>query len=206
MPTAAAANPGLILASASPRRRALLSALGLPFEVRVADIDERVLPEERAEEHALRLAEAKARKIAMGWRDERSGSPEAGAGPLIIGADTIVVLEDRILGKPVDAAQARDYLRRLSGRRHRVMTGLAVLDAATLACRRHLAVTGVWIRDLTGAEIEAYVASGDPMDKAGAYAIQHAGLRPVARLEGSEANVIGLPLGALARMLAAWPR
>ncbi|MCB0216048.1 MAG: septum formation protein Maf [Chloroflexi bacterium] len=180
-------RPPFVLASASPRRRALLaSLLDAPFQVRVADIDESPLSGERPEPHVRRLALAKARAVAAGLH-----------APLqVLGADTVVAFEGRILGKPASPADAVETLRRLRGRRHEVITGLALVDAPAGAILRvAAATTGVWMRAYTDAEIEAYVASGDPMDKAGAYAIQHTGFRPVARLEGSETNVIGLPLG-----------
>ncbi len=185
-------KPPIVLASASPRRKALLSTLAPePFEVVVAEIDESPLPGERPEPHVRRLALAKARAVAAQIE-----------GPArVLGADTIVVFEGRILGKPADAADAAATLRRLRGRRHEVVTGLAMVDAETGRSRSTSATTGVWMRDYSDAEIEAYVAGGDPMDKAGAYAIQHTGFRPVARLEGSETNVIGLPL-ALTRWLS----
>lgn len=190
MPDAPGPAP-LILASGSPRRSALLGELGVPFEVRVADVDETILPGERPEPYARRLALAKARVVAGGL-----------AAGLVLGADTIVVDGDDVLGKPADAAEAVRLLRRLRGRRHVVVTALALVDAATGAARVVAEHSGVWLRALGDAEIDAYVATGDPLDKAGAYAVQHAGFRPVARIQGSETNVIGLPLTRLAWLVA----
>jgi MAF protein len=165
--------------------------LASPFELRVAQVDESPLPGERPEPHVRRLALAKAGAIA-------AGRAEPG---LVIGADTIVVFEGQVLGKPKSPEAARETLLRLRGRRHEVVTGLAMVDCGSGQSRVATATTGVWMRPYSEAEIEAYVASGDPMDKAGAYAIQHTGFRPVARLEGSETNVIGLPLALTRWML-----
>lgn len=189
----------LILASASPRRRALLAALGRPFTVQVADIDETARPGEPPIAYALRLARAKARVVAEATAEQASPA-------LVVGADTIVVLDGAILGKPATAEEARAFLRRLRGRRHLVVTAVAVLPQGV--GRRSAedgqaswAATGVWMRGFSDAEIEAYVASGDALDKAGGYAIQHPSFQPVAALQGSETNVIGLPLGLTAWLL-----
>jgi septum formation protein len=181
----------LVLASASPRRRELLARLGLAFEVAPADVDETHLANEAPRDYAARLAEAKAR--AAGAR--------AGAAR-IIGADTIVVLDGQVLGKPADARQASDYLRRLRGRAHVVVTAVAVLDTATGRIERGVDETTVWMRAFTDAEMDTYIASGDPLDKAGAYALQHADFHPVRQIAGSETNVIGLPLELLSALLA----
>lgn len=189
----------LILASASPRRRALLAALGRPFTVQVADVDETARPGEPPIAYALRLARAKARVVAEATAEQASPA-------LVVGADTIVVLDGAILGKPATAEEARAFLRRLRGRRHLVVTAVAVLPQGV--GRRSAedgqaswAATGVWMRGFSDAEIEAYVASGDALDKAGGYAIQHPSFQPVAALQGSETNVIGLPLGLTAWLL-----
>jgi septum formation protein len=180
----------LVLASASPRRQALLTTLGLSFDVAHADIDEAVQPGEAPLPYARRLALAKARAVAA-----RAGDA------LVLGADTTVVLDGTALGKPSSPEEATAVLRRLRDRRHDVVTALALVDAATGAVWSTEDVTGVWMRPYTDDEIAAYVATGDPMDKAGAYAIQHAGFRPVARLQGSETNVIGLPLARVRELL-----
>ncbi len=183
----------LILASNSPRRRELLKLLGLSFETLSVETDERPLPEEPPQEYVLRLAEAKARAAAR----------DRAAPGLYLGADTTVFLEGQILGKPQDAADAHRMLRQLRGRVHQVFTGLAVLDFESATCQRAYAVTDVPMRAYSDEEIEAYVASGDPLDKAGAYAIQHPWFRPVAALEGCFANVMGLPLCHLVGLLQA---
>lgn len=183
-------TPPLILASASPRRRALLASLGVPFTTHQSDIDERRLPDEPPPDYALRMAEEKPRSAAAG---RQTG--------LVIGADTIVVLDGQVLGKPTDAAMARTYLTLLRGRRHRVATAVAVVDAATRRTERGIAWTDVWIREFDTTEMEAYIASGDPFDKAGAYAIQDRTFRPVARFEGAQDNVVGLPLTLVRRLI-----
>jgi septum formation protein len=181
----------LVLASASPRRRELLTRFGVPFTVAAMDVDETPRPDEAPAAYAARLAACKAAAAASG----------ATAG-LVLGADTIVVLDGAVLGKPTSPDMARDYLARLRGRRHTVLTALAVVDTAGGTLWTGLEATGVWLRHYAADEVEAYIATGDPLDKAGGYAVQHAGFRPVARLEGSETNVIGLPLGLTARLLA----
>lgn len=156
-----------------------------------ADVDERPWPGEAPDAYGLRLALDKARAVA---------GTLAGASVTVLGADTLVVADGRILGKPADAADAHRMLALLRGRRHEVLTAVVAVDAADGRALADLATTGVWLRAFSAAEAADYVAGGDPLDKAGAYAIQHAGFRPVERLEGSETNVIGLPL-ALARRL-----
>jgi septum formation protein len=186
--------PPLLLASASPRRRALLAALGLPFTVAAADVDETPLDGEEAQACALRLALAKASVVAARHHEA-----------WVLGADTVVVLDGRMLGKPGSAEEAVHFLRLLRDRRHEVITALALLDAASGELRQAAEVTAVWLRDYGEEEIAAYVASGDPFDKAGGYAIQAGAFRPVRRVVGSETNVIGLPLGRLGWWLAAPP-
>lgn len=181
----------LTLASASPRRRALLAALVADFTVVVADVDETPRPEEPADVYARRIALAKARAVAA--------SLDVGR---VLGADTTVVLDGQVLGKPANTDEARAMLQALRDRRHEVLTALALVDAATGGWHVADEVTGVWLRAYSDAEVEAYIASGDPFDKAGGYAIQHPAFRPVARLVGSETNVIGLPLGRLSWLLA----
>lgn len=196
----------LILGSASPRRRELLAILGLPFVVQTADIDESALPDEAPEPHACRLAETKARTVAA-----RSGEA------VVLAADTIVVQHGQILGKPRDAADARWMLRSLRAAPHRVITAVAVAQTPTLRCsephvfpgagQQTLRVTiashtsHVSMRPYTDSEIDAYIASGDPMDKAGAYAIQNSDFQPVAQFDGCFASIMGLPLGVVADLL-----
>jgi MAF protein len=128
-----------------------------------------------------------------------TGGPERG---LVVGADTVVVLEGEILGKPRDAAHAQRMLQQLRDRAHTVCSGVTVVEVFSQRAAIHLSTTTVWMRDYSQAEVDTYVASGDPLDKAGAYAIQHTGFRPVARIEGCYSGVMGMPLGALADGLA----
>ena len=175
----------LVLASASPRRRELLAQVGLKVSVIPADIDERVLPGETPDAHVIRLSEAKAHVVAA--------LPEI-AGHFFIGSDTVVVRDTVILGKPADAAEAAAMLRSLSGRAHQVVSGYAVHDRSSGRTISGAVVTTVWFKELTAAEIAGYIASGEPFDKAGAYAIQGLGAFMVPRIEGSYPNVVGLPL------------
>jgi MAF protein len=187
--------PRLILASSSPRRKQLLALDGQPFTVEPADINEDVLPGEEPQAYVSRLAAEKARVIA-----ER----HAGEDVLVIAADTTVVSDGEIIGKPVDEADAERILRRLRGRQHPVYTGLSLVRVADGAVRKDLATTQVPMRQYSDAEMSNYVASGDPLDKAGAYAIQHAEFHPVENLAGCFANVAGLPLCHLLRNLREW--
>jgi len=180
----------LILASASPRRAELLTAAGIAFTTAPADIDERVLPDELAEAHVKRLAEAKARAVAAGH-----------PGALVLGADTVVVLDGRILGKPRDTAEAAEMLRALAGRTHEVWTGVALVSGG--GAEVEAACTRVWFTAMTEAEVDAYVATGEPMDKAGAYGIQGRASRYVDRIDGSYTNVVGLPVALVVRLLSA---
>jgi septum formation protein len=182
----------LILASGSPRRRTLLSELGVPFSVIVSDVAETADPELNPPEQAIALAEQKARAVAAKL-----------AEGLVLGADTIVVLDGEILGKPVDDEDARRMLRRLAGRPHRVITGIALVDAATGAVSRSVVTSVVHVRPLSDEEVAAYVATGEPRDKAGAYAIQGIGAGLIAGLDGCYTNVVGLPLCETAGLLAA---
>jgi septum formation protein len=170
-----------VLASASPRRAELLSAAGYAFIVEAAEVDESPRPGEAPPAYVRRLAESKAHAVAV-----------RRAGAVVLGADTTVVADGEILGKPVDGADAASMLARLQGRAHEVLTGVALTDGSrTLAA---VSVTRVWFATMTADEIAAYVASGEPMDKAGAYAIQGRAARYVTRIEGSYGNVVGLPV------------
>lgn len=184
------ASVPLILASASPRRRELLGRLGLPFVVRPADVDETLESEVPIPESVAALAERKAGAVAAGLD-----------GGIALGADTVVVLGDEVLGKPGHPEAAEAMLRRLSGRTHQVITGVALVDAASGAAGRSAVVSAVRMRDLAGPEIAAYVATGEPLDKAGGYAVQGAGGALVAAVEGCYANVVGLPLCETAALL-----
>ena len=181
----------LILASSSPRRRELLGLTGLPFELASADIDETPHPGEPAIIYTVRLSQTKAQAV------QRTVFSSA----LILAADTTVADGDAILGKPADAAEARAMLRQLRGRTHQVYTALTVIDSETGRSVTDVAVTDVPMRRYSDAEIEAYIASGDPFDKAGGYAIQNSGFHPVNLTEGCFANVVGLPLCHLLRTL-----
>jgi septum formation protein len=168
-----------------------MALLGIPFEVHVADVDERAGHRERAPELVARLSRAKALAVA-------GRMPHAA----VIGADTIVVLDGEILGKPASAAKAAAMLRRLRDRPHQVYSGVTLCPPEHGAPRTAVVESTVWMRPYSDAEIAAYVASGDPLDKAGAYAIQNPAFHPVARLEGCYASVMGLPLCQVAELLA----
>ena len=193
-PVPGAGRFALRLASASPRRRELLALLGLPLRLAPAAIDERPRPDESAEALVRRLAAAKAREAAAGTRDE-----------LVIGADTVVEHAGRLLGKPADDAEAAGMLAALAGNTHRVLSAVAVLDPQRGRERVEACETEVPMRAYGLDEIAAYVASGSPLDKAGAYGIQDRGFDPVdvERLRGCFANVMGLPLCHLTRALRA---
>jgi septum formation protein len=175
----------LVLASQSPRRAEILRQAGISFVVRAAPVDETPLPNEQAEDYVRRLAKAKARAVP------------AGPDEIVLGADTTVVVAGEILGKPVDADDARRMLALLSGRRHEVMTGICLLRGEEQICDH--AVTAVWFAPMTAQEVDDYVATGEPMDKAGAYAVQGAASKFIPRIEGCYFNVVGLPIAAVYR-------
>lgn len=176
----------LLLASASPRRRDLLGRAGVSFEVRPAEVDESACEGEAPEHYAARLARAKALEVAR----------RSGADPprWVLGADTIVVLGGRVYGKPADAEDAARMLAELLGRTHRVLTAVALARSDGGALHEIRVESHVTLRAAEPPEIRAYVATGEPLDKAGAYALQGAGGRFVHRVKGSRSNVIGLPL------------
>lgn len=184
----------LILASRSPRRQELLQAEGIAFEVVAGEDDEPAAePGEDCADYARRAATAKALDVARGH-----------PGRWVLGADTVVAVDGDALGKPADAREARQMLQRLCGRTHEVCTGVALARADhSGACevRAEVAVTQVAFRALDEAEIAAYVATGEPLDKAGAYGIQGGAGRFVSRVEGSYSNVVGLPLELVRQML-----
>jgi len=196
----AADSPQLILASLSPRRRELLHQLGLDFLVVPSHAEEQELPGETPEQHVQRLSLEKARQVAA-----RQEIP----GRYFLGSDTVVVLDGQVLGKPADAAEAAAMLGALAGRQHQVVSGYAVFDRATGRCEQGAVITQVWFRALTAAEISGYIATGEPMDKAGAYAIQGRAGAFIPRIDGSYSNVVGLPLcetlAALVRIGAVRP-
>lgn len=175
----------LVLASASPRRRELLQQIGLEFQVIPSRAAEEEIPGEAPEDLVIRLSLDKASEVAQ--RKEVDGR-------WFIGSDTVVLCDGKILGKPRDAAHATEMLQLLSGREHRVLSGYAVIDRQSGKQLAEAVSTRVWFRQLTDAEIARYIATREPMDKAGAYAIQGFGVCFVARIEGSYTNVVGLPL------------
>jgi septum formation protein len=177
----------LVLASRSPRRAELLTAAGIEFTIRTADIDETPRAGEDPMDYVLRLAEEKACAVPCN------------ADETILAADTTVVLDGEILGKPVDRADAARMLGALSGRKHEVITGVCLRSPHRTVCEA--CVTAVWFAPLIAAEIEEYVCSDEPMDKAGAYGIQGVASRYIDRIEGSYTNVVGLPVALVYRLL-----
>jgi septum formation protein len=178
----------LVLASASPRRAELLRAAGIDFDVVEADVDETMDPEEWPEGYVRRLAMTKAEAV----------SAQAGERP-VLAADTVVIVDGGILGKPADANDARRMLRLLAGRQHIVLTAVCLLSPASETARRQVSVerTTVEFAPLSEPEIDSYVASGEPLDKAGAYAVQGLASRFITRIEGSYSNVVGLPVAVV---------
>ena len=181
-------NGMLVLASASPRRQELLRNAGIAFEVQPADIPEDPLPGELAKECAERLAREKALAIARQRPHD-----------VVLGADTVVVVDGQLLGKPSDAADAVRMLRLLSGRNHQVITGVCLVLSGQPSVASETTV--VTMSEITGEDIVAYVATGEPMDKAGAYAIQGIASRWIPRIEGDYSNVVGLPVALAHSML-----
>ena len=179
----------VVLASQSPRRRELLTLVGIAHEVRPADIDEAYLAGEQPAAHAERLAREKARVVAREWPDA-----------IVIGSDTIVVVDGDVLGKPRDEAHAAQMLARLSGRSHVVMTAVAVEYRGEM--RSSVEEVGVTFHTMTAPEIAAYIATREPMDKAGAYGIQGFGATIVERVDGDYFAVMGLPLQRLVRLMS----
>ena len=192
-------TPKLILASASPRRRELLAQAGYRFEVQASCVPESRQPGEDAIRFATRLAREKAEEV-FARRAVAAGTLEPA---MVLGADTVVVCDGEVMGKPSDAADASRMLLLLSGRTHHVVTGVAVVwgSSAPPAVEIAAELTQVTVQTLSPEEVSRYVASGEPMDKAGAYAIQERGEWIIERVEGSRANVIGLPVEILAELL-----
>jgi len=181
----------LILASNSPRRKQLLSLGGWKFIVAVADVDESQLPDEAPADYVLRLAKSKAHKSGQ----------NAPIESVVIAADTSVVDRNDILGKPVDSEDAVRMLKRLRGHTHQVYTGIALLRVSDGQSLTDLSITDVPMREYSDKEIDTYVKTGDPLDKAGAYAIQHQEFHPVKKMTGCFASVMGLPLCRLTYLL-----
>jgi septum formation protein len=177
----------LVLASRSPRRAELLAAAGFEFTVRTADTDETPLPNESPSEYVVRVALEKARAVPRG------------PGEIVLAADTTVVLDSEIMGKPLDAQDATRMLTALAGRKHEVLTGVCVMRGGEAVT--DMASTSVWFAPMTPEEISEYVATGEPMDKAGAYGIQGFASRFVERIDGSYSNVVGLPVALVYRIL-----
>jgi septum formation protein len=177
----------LVLASRSPRRQEILQQAGIPFSVRAADIDESPLPSEKPEDYVRRLAQEKAMAVPM--------SP----GETVLGADTTVVIDGEMLGKPADAADARRMLKLLAGRRHEVLTGICLRRDGRFIL--DWAATAVWFDEMTDREVEDYIATGEPMDKAGGYAIQGRASKFIPKIEGCYFNVVGLPVALVYRHL-----
>jgi MAF protein len=184
-------SPKLLLASNSPRRRKLISLGQWTFSIHPVNIDERQIENEKPADHVLRLAQSKARAAATNCASDT----------VVLAADTVVVDDPDILGKPSSRDEAVRMLRRLRGRVHQVYTGIALLNIQQGKIFTDLSITDVPMRIYTDDEIDAYVSSGDPLDKAGAYAIQHAGFHPVINLKGCYAGVMGLPLCHITRTL-----
>ena len=176
-------SPLLILASASPRRQELLRSAGVPLKVMPSNADESFAPGEKPERHVLRLARGKAREVAERFPDR-----------WVLAADTVVVIGDRVLGKPKDPKEAGKMLRLLSGREHRVITGYCLLRSSGRNRKEGHITTRVFFKPLTSAEIRWYIATREPFDKAGGYAIQGRGAFMIKRIVGSYTNVVGLPL------------
>ena len=177
----------LVLASTSPRRSEVLRQAGIPFTVRAVAVDETPLVGEKPRDYVVRLAELKALAVP------------AGPDQTVLGADTTVVIDDEILGKPADAADARRMLELLSGRQHEVVTGICLKHGADVV--RDCSVTKVWFARMSAREIEEYVSSGEPMDKAGAYAIQGLASKFIERVDGCYFTVMGLPVALVYRCL-----
>ncbi len=184
-------RPKLVLASNSPRRKDLLALGGWKFEILISDADESLLADEAPRDYVRRLAAEKA----------RASSARADASQVVVAADTTVVDGNAILGKPADPSEAKQMLRQLRGRIHQVYTGIAVLRVRDGNLLTDVCVTDVPMRNYSDEEIEAYVQTGDPLDKAGAYAIQHANFQPVASMQGCYASVMGLPMCHVTRLL-----
>ena len=188
----------LLLASQSPRRRELLSFIGLKFDVASADVDERILPDEKPADYVLRLSVAKARAIPQ---PSPSALSQKERGLVVIGSDTAVVDAGEILGKPRDKSDAELMLRQLRGNTHQVYTAITLFDKTSQEKYKELCISDVPMRNYSDAEMKSYIETGDPLDKAGGYGIQNDEFQPVEKFVGCFASVMGLPLCHLARSL-----
>jgi septum formation protein len=190
----------LILASASPRRAEILAAAGIQFAVHPAHVDESPLPAETPTQMVERLAKIKAEFVAREFANEKDA--------IILGADTTVALDGEIISKPESSADARSMLRELSGREHQVITGIYVIRISDGAHKSGTETTRVWFSPMTDQEVDAYVQTGEPLGKAGAYAIQGIAGRYIPRIEGCYFNVVGLPISKVWEALTelGWPR
>lgn len=184
-------DPHLILASSSPRRKELLTLLGLPFEIIPPEINEEVLGQETPANHVRRLALEKAQSVASHY-------PKS----LIIGSDTVIELDSQILGKPADLEDAHHMLTRLRGRCHLVHTGLVLVGKTKQIEETWVETVKVWIKNFSHADLQAYLKTQDSLGKAGAYSIQGEGAHLIEKIEGDYPTVVGLPLGKLAKLLA----
>jgi septum formation protein len=183
-------SPSFILASASPRRRELLRSMGFDFVVIPSGVDEKFLEGESVREHVLRLSREKALAVA-------DGNP----GAWVLGADTIVVIDDEVLGKPGSKKEAREMLMRLSGEKHRVLTGFSVVRTSANVVKSGLVESSVFFKVVSGDELEWYIGTEEPYDKAGGYAVQGRAASFVKEIRGSHTNVIGLPLSEVVAAL-----
>ena len=174
----------IVLASSSPRRKELLETVGIKFEVINPSAEETVIRDETPEEFALRVSIEKASSVSRRLKEDR----------VVVGADTIVVMDGEILGKPSDEAEAALMLNKISGREHRVLTAFSILRPQDEVLHSEIVATRVRVKPLAAHEIEGYIKTGEPMDKAGAYGIQGVGSFMVREIEGSYTNVVGLPL------------
>ncbi|MGB1251909.1 MAG: Maf family protein [Candidatus Promineifilaceae bacterium] len=186
----------LILASGSPRRRDLLGLLGVQFDVIVSDVDESLVTVADPAVNALETARLKAEAVAELFRPKSPTPPT-----VILGSDTNVALGNLILGKPRDAQDARETLQLLRGKVHQVHTGVVLIDVNSAETRQFVSTSDVYMRAYSDESISEYIETGDPMDKAGAYAIQHPVFRPVERYEGCYAGIMGLPICQLVQSL-----
>lgn len=190
-------SPKLILASASPRRADLLKKGGIDFEVNIPFLSETRKKGELAKKFVMRMGFEKALSVQKNLFLQNRGSQRSTDPVYILGADTIVVLGDKIYGKPANQDESRQFLKELSGHTHEVLTGYAILQNPDKIISRGVCRSGVTMRRLSSTDIENYLKTGEPADKAGAYAAQGIGGKFIAKIEGSETNVIGLPMEEL---------